>query len=150
MAPASRCLKCGVGIKPYDNIPVLSWLILGGKCRNCHTSISAMYPSIEFLTAVLFVACYLCFGLSIPTFKWIFFGCIILVLIVTDYRERILPDAVNWFGVGLGRPKTASRAFCSVLSDRRASLHGSPAFWTLFLVQSFAQVYSGQPHSCTS
>lgn len=102
VAPASRCPKCGVGIKPYDNIPVLSWLILGGKCRNCHTSISAMYPSIEFLTAVLFVACYLCFGLSIPTFKWIFFGCIILVLIVTDYRERILPDAVNWFGVGLG------------------------------------------------
>jgi hypothetical protein len=43
VAPASRCPKCGVGIKPYDNIPVLSWLILGGKCRNCHAAISSMY-----------------------------------------------------------------------------------------------------------
>ena len=102
VSPASRCPNCGAGIKPYDNIPVISWLVLGGKCRNCHTPISPMYPAIEFVTALLFVASYLCFGITFPALKWIFFGCIILILIVTDYRERVLPDAVNWFGVGLG------------------------------------------------
>lgn len=102
VSPSSRCPNCGKSIKPYDNVPLLSWLILGGKCRNCHARISTMYPSVEFFTAMLFVACYFCFGLTMPTFKWLALSGILVVLIVTDYRERILPDAVNWFGVGLG------------------------------------------------
>jgi leader peptidase (prepilin peptidase)/N-methyltransferase len=102
VAPGSRCPECGSSIKAYDNVPVLSWILLRGKCRNCHTPISAMYPTIEFVTALLFVACYLSFGLSLATLKWLFFSSILVVLIVTDYRERILPDLVNWFGVGLG------------------------------------------------
>jgi leader peptidase (prepilin peptidase) / N-methyltransferase len=102
VSPGSRCPECGSPIKPYDNVPVLSWIALRGKCRNCHTPISAMYPSIELLTAVLFVACYLSFGPSAATAKWLCFSSILVVLMVTDYRERILPDKVNWFGVGLG------------------------------------------------
>jgi leader peptidase (prepilin peptidase) / N-methyltransferase len=102
VSPGSRCPECGSPIKPYDNLPVLSWIILRGKCRNCRTPISPMYPSVELVTAFLFVGCYLSFGLSIATVKWLFFSSILVVLIVTDYRDRILPDAVNWFGVGLG------------------------------------------------
>src|SRR5258707_2198860 len=102
VSPKSRCPQCDSPIKPYDNVPVLSWLILHGKCRSCRTAISAMYPSIELLTGLVFVACYLSFGLSLATVKWLFFSSILVVLIVTDYRERILPDLVNWFGVGLG------------------------------------------------
>jgi leader peptidase (prepilin peptidase)/N-methyltransferase len=102
VAPRSRCPGCGAPIRPYDNVPVLSWLILGGKCRNCYMPISPMYPSIEFATGLIFVACYLSFDLTASTLKWLFFSCLIVVLIVTDYRERILPDLVNWFGVGLG------------------------------------------------
>src|SRR6202789_3258272 len=52
--PSSACPKCGHLIRPYDNIPVLSYLILGGKCRGCKTKISPMYPLVEFLTGVLF------------------------------------------------------------------------------------------------
>ena len=102
VSPRSSCPQCGTMIKSYDNIPILSWLILRGKCRNCQAPISAMYPTIEFVTALLFVACYLSFGLTVATVKWLFLSAILLVLIVTDYRERILPDAVNWFGVGVG------------------------------------------------
>jgi leader peptidase (prepilin peptidase) / N-methyltransferase len=61
-----------------------------------------MYPAIELFTALVFVACYLSFGISPAALKWLFFSCILIVLIVTDFRERILPDLVNWFGVGLG------------------------------------------------
>jgi leader peptidase (prepilin peptidase) / N-methyltransferase len=102
VTPGSHCPKCGKPIKPYDNVPVLSWLLLRGKCRRCGQSISAMYPAIELLTALLFVACYWNFGLSVATFKWIVFTCLMIVLAVTDLRVRLLPDAVNWYGACLG------------------------------------------------
>src|SRR6202140_1062975 len=68
--PASSCTKCGKAIAPYDNIPVLSWVFLGGKCRNCKTKISAMYPAVELLTGVLFLGSYHVFGLTMDAFKW--------------------------------------------------------------------------------
>jgi leader peptidase (prepilin peptidase)/N-methyltransferase len=100
--PSSSCPKCGKEIAAYDNIPVLSWLILGGKCRNCKTKISAMYPAVEFLTGLLFLACYFGFGLTVEGAKWAVFAALLVVLTITDLRERILPDIVNFFGLGAG------------------------------------------------
>jgi leader peptidase (prepilin peptidase)/N-methyltransferase len=100
--PASSCTKCGNAIAPYDNIPVFSWLILGGKCRNCKTAISHMYPAVELLTGLLFLACYFAFGLTLEALKWAIFAAILVDLTVTDLRERILPDVVNFFGLGVG------------------------------------------------
>ena len=102
VSPVSHCPRCRVPIRPYDNIPVLSWLLLRGKCRNCHLRISPMYPAVESFTGVLFVLTYYTFGLALPTFKFLFFGCLLIILIVTDIRVRILPDSVNWFGFGVG------------------------------------------------
>jgi leader peptidase (prepilin peptidase)/N-methyltransferase len=90
--PASSCPKCGKAIAPYDNIPVLSWIFLGGKCRNCKTKISAMYPAVELLTGVLFLCCYLVFGFTVDALKWAVFAALLVVLTITDLRERILPD----------------------------------------------------------
>jgi leader peptidase (prepilin peptidase)/N-methyltransferase len=100
--PASRCPRCETPIKPYDNIPILSWFFLRGKCRHCRLPISPMYPIIEFLAGAYFVLTYYTFGITLPTFKWLFFGCLLIVLIVTDLLVRLLPDAVNFFGLGLG------------------------------------------------
>jgi len=100
--PASSCPNCGKPIAPYDNIPVLSWLILGGKCRNCKTKISAMYPAVELLTGLLFLVCYFVFGLTLESLKWAIFAAMLVVLTITDFRERMLPDAVNFFGLGVG------------------------------------------------
>jgi leader peptidase (prepilin peptidase)/N-methyltransferase len=100
--PASSCTKCGKAIAPYDNIPVFSWLILGGKCRNCKTKISAMYPAVELLTGLLFLACYYAFGLTVNALKWAVFAALLVDLTITDLRERILPDVVNFFGLGIG------------------------------------------------
>jgi leader peptidase (prepilin peptidase)/N-methyltransferase len=102
VSPGSRCPRCETPIKAYDNVPVLAWLWLRGKCRACGNPISSMYPAIELLTALLFVACYLTFGLTPETFKWLFFVSLLIILIITDIRVRILPDAVNFFGFGLG------------------------------------------------
>jgi leader peptidase (prepilin peptidase) / N-methyltransferase len=100
--PASACPKCAAPIRPYDNIPVISYLILGGKCRACKTPISSMYPLVELLTGLLFLACYLVFGLTVETLKWAVFSAIMIVLIFTDFRERLLPDVVNYTGLALG------------------------------------------------
>lgn len=100
--PASHCPKCKKPIKPYDNIPVLGWLMLGGKCRRCKAKISAMYPAVELLTGALFFLCYRAFGLTIYGAKWAVFCALIIVLIATDIRERILPNLVNLAGFIFG------------------------------------------------
>jgi len=100
--PASACPKCGAAIRPYDNIPVVSYLLLGGKCRACKAKISAVYPIVELLTALLFLGCYLAFGLTPEALKWAAFSALMIVLVFTDLRERILPDVVNYTGFGIG------------------------------------------------
>jgi leader peptidase (prepilin peptidase)/N-methyltransferase len=100
--PASACPKCGAPIHPYDNIPVVSWLLLGGKCRACKTKISGMYPLVELLSGLLFLGCYMAFGLTAEALKWAIFSALVIVLVFTDLRERILPDAVNYTGFALG------------------------------------------------
>ena len=96
--PASACPKCGAAIKPWDNIPVVSWLLLGGKCRGCKEPISWMYPLVELLTGGLFLGCYVAFGLTTEALKWAIFSALLVVLVFTDMRERILPDVVNYSG----------------------------------------------------
>lgn len=100
--PPSRCPNCQTTIRPYDNIPVLSYLLLGGKCRSCKTRISPIYPVVELFTALLFLACYLVFGNSFATAKWAAFSAVLIVLVFTDWRERLLPDAVNFTGLAIG------------------------------------------------
>jgi leader peptidase (prepilin peptidase) / N-methyltransferase len=100
--PASACPKCGAAIKPWDNIPVLSWLLLRGKCRACKTPISWMYPVVELLTGALFLGCYLAFGLTTEALKWAIFSALMVVLVFTDMRERILPDVINYSGFVAG------------------------------------------------
>jgi leader peptidase (prepilin peptidase) / N-methyltransferase len=102
VSPASHCPRCQKPISWYDNIPVFSWFVLQGKCRNCHLPISPMYPIVEFLTGALFVLTYYRYGWTLPTFKYLILSSLLVILILTDILERILPDAVNWFGFGLG------------------------------------------------
>ena len=102
VSPGSRCPQCHTAIKWYDNVPVFGWIWLRGKCRSCGLAISAMYPLVELATGLLFVACYLEFGLTQTAVKWLFFTCLLIVLSITDLRVRMLPDLVNWPGCVAG------------------------------------------------
>jgi leader peptidase (prepilin peptidase)/N-methyltransferase len=102
VSPSSRCPRCLTPIKPYDNVPVLGWIFLRGKCRTCGLAISPMYPVIELVTGLLFLLTYYEFGLTVTTFKWLLFACLVLILIVTDILYRLLPDAITWTGFGMG------------------------------------------------
>jgi leader peptidase (prepilin peptidase)/N-methyltransferase len=100
--PRSACPKCKQAIAFYDNLPVLSWLILRGRCRNCQTRISARYLFVELLTGVLFLACYWYFGLTLATLKYCAFAFLLLGLIFTDAETKLLPDKLTLPGLALG------------------------------------------------
>jgi leader peptidase (prepilin peptidase) / N-methyltransferase len=100
--PASACPQCHQPIRPYDNIPVVSWLVLRGRCRHCGTRISPRYILVELLTALLFLACFAQFGLTLLTLKFCIFSFLILGLIFTDLEWKLLPDLLTLPGLFLG------------------------------------------------
>jgi|HubBroStandDraft_4_1064222.scaffolds.fasta_scaffold01194_3 leader peptidase (prepilin peptidase)/N-methyltransferase len=102
VTPRSACPHCGDLIPLYHNIPVLSWLILRGKCRACKQPISPRYLIIELVTGLLFLGCYLHFGLTLATLKCIVLGYLLLGLIFTDAETKLLPDAMTLPGLALG------------------------------------------------
>ena len=100
--PASRCPSCGTAIRPYDNIPVVSWAVLRGRCRSCRTPISARYPAVELLTGVLFaLTCWFHSGLTLSLPFDLAFVAAILALIFIDAEHMILPNVITYPGAAL-------------------------------------------------
>jgi leader peptidase (prepilin peptidase)/N-methyltransferase len=102
VAPRSACPECKQPITFYDNLPVVSWLMLGGRCRHCKTKISPRYLAVEWLTGLLFLACYWYFGLTVSTLKYCTFAFLVLGLIFTDAETKLLPDKLTLPGLALG------------------------------------------------
>jgi len=102
ISPRSHCPQCQHPIRWYDNVPVASYLLLGGRCRDCHTRISPLYPAVEALTAVLMDLTYYRYGFSPEFVKAGILVMLLLILIFTDLRERRIPHPVTLLGIGLG------------------------------------------------
>jgi len=102
VSPRSSCTLCGVQIPFYDNIPVLSYILLRGKCRFCGAAISFQYPFVELLTGASFLVCALQWNFSSPTYVNSLFLAITIVLICTDYHHQILPDILTLPGTVAG------------------------------------------------
>jgi leader peptidase (prepilin peptidase)/N-methyltransferase len=100
--PRSTCPGCEKAIRSYDNIPVLSWLMLRGRCRNCKIHISPRYLFVEVLTGTIFLACYAHFGTGLATLKYCALGFLLLGLIFTDAETQLLPDKLTLPGLVLG------------------------------------------------
>jgi leader peptidase (prepilin peptidase)/N-methyltransferase len=92
--PASACMSCGSELAWRDNVPVLSWLLLRGRCRSCGTGISALYPAVELATAGLVAACFVVFGLTGKAFVASFFCVVLVVLSAIDLQHRIVPNRI--------------------------------------------------------
>jgi len=102
VAPRSRCPQCKTAIANRDNIPILSYLFLGGRCRNCKEKISIRYPLIEALTAAVSGLIYLKFGLGIEWLVYFLFCAALIVLAFIDADHRILPDVITLNGLWIG------------------------------------------------
>jgi len=100
--PGSACQHCGKPVRFYDNIPVLSWLMLRGRCRNCLAGITPRYLVVELITGCLFLLCYWHFGLTLATLKCAVLGFLLLGLIFTDAETHLLPDKLTLPGLAIG------------------------------------------------
>jgi len=125
--PGSCCTQCGNSVKSYDNIPIISWLVLRGKCRFCKTPISIQYPFVEFLTGLAFFASARVWAFNPPTFVNSLFLAVIIVLIFTDYHHQILPNVLTIPGTVAGillSPFQAFPVYLGVLEFKAAALMG--------------------------
>ena len=102
VAPRSFCPECGQRIAWHDNVPLLSYVILWGRCRRCKQRIGLRYPVVEVTTAILFAAITVRYGLTVLALKWALFEAIIVTLFWTDIEERILPDELTLGGAAAG------------------------------------------------
>ena len=100
--PNSHCTKCNSFIKWYDNIPILSYIFLKGKCRNCGSKISFIYPTIEFICGLLFLSMYFLFGFSYILIPFCLLVFCLLVITVIDFDFQIIPDEISFFLIILG------------------------------------------------
>jgi leader peptidase (prepilin peptidase)/N-methyltransferase len=100
--PASFCPKCNKSIKWFDNIPILSFIFLKGKCRYCKGKISFRYPFVEFISGLLIVILYLKFGLSINFIKYLFFFYLLIVASFIDIDYHAIPIYLCFLGIAVG------------------------------------------------
>ena len=99
--PVSHCPLCKHPIKFYDNIPIISYIILRGKCRNCNERISPIYPAIELLTAVMSLLLFRKYGLSFEYLFSFVFTCALIVITFIDLKHQIIPDVITLPGIPL-------------------------------------------------
>ena len=92
--PRSACMACGSELAWYDNVPVLSYLLLRGRCRSCGVRISPLYPAVELATAGLVAACFVVFGLSGEAVVAAFFCAVLVAVTATDLTHRIVPNRI--------------------------------------------------------
>jgi leader peptidase (prepilin peptidase)/N-methyltransferase len=100
--PASHCTSCNRPLAWFENIPIVGWLALRGRCRTCGSRISAVYPLVELTTGAVFAGGALVYGLSPLLFVRLAFACALIVLFVIDLQHRILPNAITLPGIAAG------------------------------------------------
>jgi leader peptidase (prepilin peptidase)/N-methyltransferase len=129
--PPSHCPGCGTQIRWYDNIPVLSWIALRGKCRVCEAPISPQYPIVELATGLIWAGCFMQNGLSVEGARGAVFLTILLGIAITDARFYIIPDE---FSIGGGVLGLALAPLAGGLTTVEAFLGAGVGFGILWLV----------------
>lgn len=139
--PGSHCPACGAPIRPYDNVPVLSWLVLRGRCRVCRAPISARYPFVELANAVLWVAVFL----RVPGWADFASGAFLcsacLALLAIDAEFRILPDRITLTGIAVGLALSFFSRVRTPASSFAGAAIGAGGLWLVaFLYEKWKKV----------
>ena len=141
--PDSRCPKCGTGVKPWQNIPVISYLLLRGKCAGCHTPISLRYPMVETLTAIMFGAVAWQYGWSWLTLGGVIFTAFLIALTFIDADTQYLPDQLTLPLVWLGLIYNFNGAFVSLQQAVAGAICGYMSLWLLNFVHKKLRGFDG-------
>ncbi len=146
LVPRSRCGHCGHAITALENIPVISWLLLGGKCKACGTRISLQYPLVELFTALASLAVAWRFGVSEQTLAALVLTWALIAMSGIDIAHKLLPDSLTlpmlWLGILLG--------FFHVFVDLESSVIGAMAgylsLWSVYIVFKLITGKEGMGH----
>jgi leader peptidase (prepilin peptidase) / N-methyltransferase len=122
--PASHCPKCRNKIKPIDNIPLLSYILLKGRCRNCGSKISIQYPLVEFLTGLIYLIIYLIYGLSIQSLAYIILSSALIIITFIDLQEQMIPDVISLPGIVVGLILSFMVPYISFINSALGALVG--------------------------
>ncbi|HEY9383096.1 MAG TPA: prepilin peptidase [Gemmatimonadales bacterium] len=129
VTPRSRCPRCGKPVEWRDNIPVLSWLLLGGKCRGCQEPIGILYPLVELAVGVLWFLLAYHYGLSLDALRGAILGTLLLGIALTDAREYIIPNEFTWGGLALALVLSAADGLHAVLLALLGAAVGFALLW---------------------
>lgn len=141
--PPSHCPKCGASIKWWQNIPVLSWLCLRGRCAGCKAPISPRYVLVEALGGALFLAAFLKLGPSFGLFVWWIWISLMIVGSFIDFDHKLLPDFVTVGGMILGVASGAAISLAECFATGFSAAAFAPLWWSLFgLVFGFGLLWS--------
>lgn len=140
--PRSRCPGCERPIAWYDNIPILSWVLLRGRCRHCGTGISAQYPIIEAATALIWVGSVAAHGVTLEALRAALFLTLLLGIAMTDAREMVIPDQFSLGGTAIG---LLLAAFPEGFPFMRALLGAVTGYVLLWGVKLGAEKALGKP-----
>ncbi|MGI9326186.1 MAG: prepilin peptidase [Pseudomonadales bacterium] len=136
MVPRSRCPGCSAQIKSWQNIPVISWLWLRGKCGNCQTPISARYPGVELLTAVMSVVAVATFGFTVTGAAALLFTWILIAATFIDFDTQLLPDQLTlpllWLGLLFNLGVWVWSGFVSLPDAVIGAIAGYLFLWSTF------------------
>jgi leader peptidase (prepilin peptidase) / N-methyltransferase len=142
ISPPSRCPSCETQLGWRDNVPILGWLFLGGKCRYCRTPVSVQYPLIELVTALIWIAAVVRFGMSFDALHSAIFLTILLGIAMTDAREMVIPDQFTLIGAAIG----VALAFApGGISWLHSVLAAGLGFVLLWIVKLTAEKALGKP-----
>jgi leader peptidase (prepilin peptidase)/N-methyltransferase len=133
VSPRSRCGACGHTVRWYDNIPVLSWLLLRARCRDCGVHLSVQYPLVELLTAIIWGAAFARYGPAVEALRMALFLTVLLGIALTDAREMVIPDQFSLGGAALGLGLAALPGGFPLLTAALGALTGYLLLWAVKL-----------------
>ena len=132
--PASRCPHCGHKIRWYENIPLLSWIVLKGRCSDCHHPIGIRYPIVEITTALLSIMVVYHFGVTLPAMAALIFVWTLLALTGIDFDTQLLPDRLTFPLAGLGLAVNSQSWFVSPTESILGLIFGFLSLWIVVKV----------------
>ncbi|MDH3339292.1 MAG: A24 family peptidase, partial [Gammaproteobacteria bacterium] len=148
VVPRSRCPSCGKPITAWQNIPVLSYLLLGAQCANCQKSISVRYPLVEMLTAALAAMCAWHFGFGWEALMAIALTCVLIAISLIDVDHQIIPDSIVypllWVGLAMSLLHPLEGTETLFVSPQRAIVGALAGYLSLWSVYQLFKLVTGK------
>lgn len=145
--PRSRCQACQHVIRWYENIPVLSYLVLRGRCSSCKTPIGVRYPLVELATGLMFAALAVMYGLTVTGIVWAALACLLVAQFFIDFDTQLLPDDINYLILWLGLIASAMGWTSVALSSSVwGAVFGYMSLWTVYQVHHRLTGKQGMGH----